>query len=227
MKIIWGIFLALSIWTVSAAPVQAGEQNCKQALADYIAGPLDIVKGMADYKAAMDAGYAACMAHYPEEFAPLQPVGDFMQTNMQTEMTLAREVLDSMLGSPDPKFISEACAKDEKALKALGEDMDALLDGQYDKAFARRRKALATEDLVSRDRDSCLIVLEMVDKYEEYYNRYEQRMENALYEASKKQSKAKGTVPRGAFKGFEVVRERLVNQASQDSASKTPLSVPQ
>ena len=191
-----------------AMPVRAAEQDCRQALGDYIAAPLAIVKGMADYKAAMDAGYAACMVHHPQEFAPLRPVNDFMQDNMQTEMTQARAVLDAMLAEPDSKSVLPDCAADEDAQKVLKEDITAILDGQYSKAYARRHRAMADADLVSRDYDSCLIVLDMVRKYEEYYGRYD-RLENVLYESSKKQGKGANGISRRSFKDFERLRDHL------------------
>lgn len=189
--------------TLFSLPVQAAEQSCAQTLRGRLSGILSIVTSMADYKAAMDAGYAACMVHYPQEFAPLREANDFMQVNMQRELDNAQAVLDHLINNAgDEEAATQSCKK----------DAHALVDGQYKKAYARRHKAMAEPDLVRRDQDSCLIVLDMVGKYRDYYSDFKQ-LRYVLYEAMKKQQKESGTVSRSSFKLFEKTRGALAGQS--------------
>jgi hypothetical protein len=98
------IFILLAVFSVRSAHAA---EDCGRALREHVSGYLTIVKGMADYKAAMDAGYAACMVNYPQEFAPLRPVNDFLQTNMQREMDEAQAVLDHMLDNSGAQKTAE------------------------------------------------------------------------------------------------------------------------
>lgn len=184
------------------------EEDCRDVLRAYIAGPLAVVRHMADYKAAMDAGYAACTVLYPDEFSALGDVTDFMQANMDGELEQGREVLDYLIDKPDDKKIAKSCAEDEEARDAVKKDVHMLLDGQYDKAYARRHKMLSRSDLVNAEQDSCLIVRDMVKQYDAHYKDYEQ-LQYVLYESSKKQGKKAGAVDRRAYKNFEKTRKAL------------------
>lgn len=190
-----------------AAPARAAD-DCGAALRQSVTGVWTIVKSMADYKAAMDAGYAACMVNYPAEFAPLREVNDFMQTNMQRELEQAQAVLDHLIDEPASKAAVKSCEGDEKARALFREDAHALIKGQYSKAYARRHRAMAKADLASRDQDSCLIVLDMVKKYQQYYGDYKQ-LRHVLYESMKKQQKESDAVSRSDFKIFEKTRDGL------------------
>lgn len=182
----------LSIIILFSFPAYAAE-NCRKALRQEIAGPLTVIQGMADYKAAMDAGYAACMVGYPQEFAPLRTVNDFMQTNMQEEMNQALTVLDHMIDEH-----GGACKAEAR------EEVHAQIDGQYKKAYARRHRIMSKAGLVTEDQDSCLIVLDMVKKYNEHYGSFDQ-LQYVLYESSKKQ----GNASKRAFKKFENIRDQI------------------
>ncbi len=187
------ILLLIGLFAVPAT----AKEDCAGA-ADDIAGPLAVVKGMADYKAAMDAGYAACMVSYPKEFAALRTVNDFMQSNMQKEMDHAQDVLSYMI---------EQAAAGECATP-LKENARHLVDGQYTKSYARRHRIMSKAGLVTEDQDSCLIVREMVEKYDTYYDDYEQ-LKYVLYESSQKQGRKTGTIDRKAIKAFEKARDQL------------------
>ncbi len=195
---------------LSAASARAAD-DCGAALRQSVTGGWAIVKSMADYKAAMDAGYAACMVNYPAEFAPLREVNDFMQTNMQRELEQAQAVLDHLIDEPVSKAVVKSCEDDEEARDLFREDVHALIEGQYSKAYARRHRTMAKADLVSRDQDSCLIVLDMVKKYQQYYGDYKQ-LRHVLYESMKKQQKESGVVSRGDFKLFEKTRDGLFSE---------------
>ena len=187
----------------AALPAARAADDCAGMLRDYIAGPMAVVRGMADYKAAMDAGYAACMVTYPKEFAPLRPANDFMQGNMSHEMDQAYAVLDYMIAHPAKK-----CADDETAQDAVRSDVHKMIDGQYQKSYMRRHKIMSKAGLVTEDEDSCLIVKDMVAKYDEHYDDFKQ-LHDVLFEASKKQGKGTGAIPSRAFRDFKKVRDTL------------------
>ena len=171
--------------------------NAKDTCEAAIKDPLEIVKGMADFKAAMDAGYAACTVNYPEEFAPMLKINDFMQINMQAELDQAHLVLEQIIDKENP-----GCHGQYK------DKIEFLVQGQYKKAYSRRYKAMSQADLVGRDQDSCLIVLEMVQKYDKHFGDFRQ-LEFVLYEASKKKGKASGVASNKAYKAFEKTRDNL------------------
>lgn len=201
---LWVLFLLLLFLNT---PVRA-DSDCAQELRAHIAGNLAIVKGMADFKAAMDAGYAACTVNYPEEFAPLRDANDFMQTNMQREMDQARAVVNHLIDNPS-KPASKSCAVNETERKTVKEEVAHMLDGQYSKAYARRYRVMAQADLVGEDRDSCRIILKMAEQYQDYYRRFD-RVQNILYETSKKQGKLLlSGKDKKSFSQFESTRDRL------------------
>ena len=188
------------------------ESDCKGQLFNAVSAPLGIVRSMADYKAALDAGYAACMVSYPKEFAPLRAVNDFMQTNMQDELDLALVVMDKFLEKP-PKSVPSKCKRDKEVKANLKGDIETLIDSQYKKAYSRRHRVMSKTDLVKKEQDSCLIVLDMIKKYDEHYQDFDQ-LKHVLYESSKKQMKAEGKLNRSTFSKFEKARKALTKASN-------------
>jgi hypothetical protein len=183
------IFLSLFIIFFTS-----GAHAAEKCSKDFIE-PMTIVKGMADFKAAMDAGYAACTVNYPKEFAPLQSINDFMQVNMQSELDNARTILNQILSKE-----SEGCQS------TMSEHLDLMIEGQYKKAYARRYRVMSKADLVGRDQDSCLIVLDMVQKYDKHYGDFKQ-LDHLLYSTSKEKGKASGLASARAYRKFEKARD--------------------
>ncbi len=194
-RVVVSLLLAM---TVLLVPSAYAEGECHITSHANLAGPVAIVRGMADYKAAMEAGYAACMVRHPEKFAPLREAGDFMQANMQEEMDRARTVLDRLVRDE----VSEECAA------PLQSDIAALIDGQYEKSYARRHRIMAQGGLVDSAQDSCLIIREMVQQYERHYDRFA-RLQHVLYESSKKKGSASGLAERRDYRLFERARKAI------------------
>lgn len=190
-------------------PSALASGDCMDSLRTSIAAPAEIVKGMADYKAAMDAGYAACMVSYPKEFAPLLHVNNFMQTNMSHELEQARQTLFYFMENPPAQKTEKLCRNDGDSKESLKKETGALIDGQYKKSYARRHRIMSKAGLVTKDQDSCLIVLDMVKKYDTHYGDFKQ-LRHILYESSKKQlEKPRNAPSRADFAAFEKMRNHL------------------
>lgn len=208
-------FVTFAVLIILAASALAEEKkpDCGAALRAYIYGPWAIAKGMADYRAAMDAGYEVCSEKDPEPFEGTAETYQFLQDNTEEEMEQAAAVLDYLIAHPDPKKVPEACVADSEAQEALKKEVHAAIEGQYSKAYDRRAKALAVAEPAARDRDSCGLVLEMVQKYGAHYEKYEQ-LQHVLYESSKKQGRVvlTGSNRKASFRNFEKTRDRLADE---------------
>lgn len=190
-----------------AAPAFA-TNPCQSDLEKQAYGPWMVVREMADYKAAMDSGYAACMVNYPKEFAEVRTLHDFIAENTKTEMEQALQALDYIVDHPQDKKVAAACGDDKEARNEVKDSIHAVIKAQYNKAYMRRHKVMADASLVSEDQDSCMIVLKMVHQYDKYYGRV-QKLHNILYESSRKQKGVSG-VGRQAYKRFEAARDVVV-----------------
>ena len=205
-------FVTFAVLLILAASALADEKkpDCAAALREYIYGPWAIAKGMADYRAAMDAGYETCSGKDPEPFEAVADTYEFLKDNTEKEMEQAAAVLDYLIAHPDPKKVPEACLGDSAAQEALKKEVMAAVEGQYSKAYERRARALAAAEPAAGDKDSCGLVLEMVQKYGAHYEKYDQ-LQHVLYESSKKQGRIvlTGSDRKASFRNFEKTREKL------------------
>ncbi|GEM_PF-2694784 len=207
------LFLSLALLFIFAISALAEEKgDCGPELRAYVYGPWAIAKGMADYRAAMDAGYEVCSEKDPEKFEGAAETYELLRGNTGREMEQAMEVLDYLIANPDAKKVSEECMADDRAQESLRKEVHAAVDGQYSKAFERRHKALSSGE-TAEGKDSCGLVLEMVNQYGENLDRYEQ-LQHVLYESSKKQGKIilTGSDRKSSFRSFEKTREKLSHE---------------
>jgi len=209
MKLLFVLSL-LGLFTVSAFAEE--KVDCQAELRAYIYGPWAIAKGMADYKAAMDAGYEVCSKQEPEQFEEANATYDFLRDNTEKEMEQARAVLDYLIDNPNPKKITDECMGNEQAQGALKKEISASIDGQYRKAYDRRAKSLATE-LSDEGMESCKLVSSMISQYGKHYDEYKQ-LHYVLYESSKKQGQIvlTGSDRKQSFRSFEKTREKLSHE---------------
>jgi len=183
-----------------------------------IAASVAIVKGMADYKAALDAGYGACAVSYPEKFEPFEKTVRVMKTNMQKELDQALSVLDLRISG------AKSCAGEREKTTALQNEMHKMISSQYKKSYNRRHKIMSKEGLVSAAQDSCLLMQGMLEKYDRHYDDYK-KLHFILYESSKKQGKMTGLIKRADYKEFEKSRDSLTIEAPSfraDAKNSTP-----
>lgn len=205
--------LVLCIAVSARAEEGEGMTSCAAAWRAYIYGPLTVVKAMADYKAALDAGYEACSGADPESFDGTQEQRAFLAENTVREMDDASAVLVYLMDHADNGAVPDSCAADNTVIGQVKKEVSIIVNGQYDKAYGRRLKSLSEGEKADSGHDSCKLILKTLRQYGDNYDRYHE-LRNVLYETSKKK---KGVVLSGrerkaALRRFETARATVVSQ---------------
>ena len=206
----------------AVADVMKEVKECRAELQDVTKTYWELLRQMADFKAAIDAGYDGCSQTYPDKFAKAGEYFDFWKENTEIEYEQAFEVVDSLsdqaFGELDK--MSADCDDKDELLSQMKGNMRQVIDGFYDKAHQRRVKMLVGDGLSGAGdntfldfdkNDSCKSVLETLEGYRKWHDRREEAR-FALYTFATEKSpmaKYKSRESRKALQAFDKERKKI------------------
>lgn len=191
------------------------KQSCADDLLERHFYSVNIIKAMADYKAAMEAGYKGCSSIHGDEFEGSDELRKYWQDKTDDEMTLAVEIFNYIIATEDvTEDTTEQCVDDasDKVLK--------FAENQYKKSYDRRYKMLTDDsvDLDYKTNDSCRWVIDSLEKYKDMYEK-QPAMRNILFRVATGYSwlsKGADRKQKKAFKQFDQARKALAKQAEAE-----------
>lgn len=197
-------------------------KECKADLQDATKTYWELLRQMADFKAAIDAGYDGCSQTYPEKFAEADQYFEFWKENTGVEYEQAFEVVDALA---DEEFdgldkMSADCDGKVELLSQMKANMRQIIDGFYDKAHQRRVKMLVGDGLSGTGKntfldfdknDSCKSVLKTLEGYRKWHNSREEARFALFTFATEKSpmAKQKSRERRKALQAFDKERKKI------------------
>jgi hypothetical protein len=187
-KLLLILLLCLILPFAAHAKEDKEVRDCRRALEKDTAIYWELLRQMADFRAAIDAGYEGCVQSYPEKFAGAEEYFTYWQENTEIEFEQAFEVA-YVLAEGMFNELDHECGDKEALLDALKERSRDAIDGQYEKAHQRRLKALTGDGLSGTgenafldfdENDSCKHVLTSLESYRKYHGSRKQA-QFALY----------------------------------------------
>lgn len=197
-------------------------RECRKDIQDATRTYWELLRQMADFKAAIDAGYDGCSQTYPDKFNKAGEYYDFWKENTGTEYEQAFEVVDKLTDEQFDEMdkLGTDCDEKDILLDKFKVNMRETIDGFYDKAHKRRVKILVGDGLSGTGEntfldfdknDSCKSVLETLEGYRKWHDtREEARF--ALYTfATQKSPMAhqKSRKSRKALEAFDKERKKI------------------
>lgn len=205
---------------------EAEPKDCADGLAKASRPYWQIVSWMADYRAAIDAGYEGCADVYPKEFKGTVDIYKFWQAGSEEEFSLGRHVAASLTSAlvDDEDYKSCETAASSKA-ETINKQNNNFIDGLYRKAYKRRLKAIS-EDGLSGDgkgavlefgkSDSCKFVLTALENYRKYYDRAD-RAKYALFTFATKYSTMAHRHDSATKRAIAAFKDALEDADSEDA----------
>lgn len=208
------LFLLAFLFIFSSAQAADKGKVCSDRLMEQHANSVNIIKAMADYKAAMEAGYKGCSLIHKKEFKGSDNLRKFWQKKTDDEMTLAIEIFNYIAATEDV-----ADDVDEQCVDKASDKVLSFAERQYKKSYDRRYKMLKDSDvdLDYETNDSCRWVLDSLEKFKKAYEK-QPAMHNILFRIATDYSWLSNRADRRqkkAFKKFESARKELIRKAEK------------
>lgn len=154
-------------------------RNCQREFREETEPYWTILRWMADYRAAVDAGYKGCAEVYPDKFAEADAEGyfEYWQENTEIEYEQGFEVVNTLVDEIY-EDIDDECDGRHTIRDRIKEESRAAADSQYEKAHQRRLKAITNDGLSGTgedailefdENDSCKIILESLENYRRFH----------------------------------------------------------
>ncbi len=215
--------LLLSVFPFAAQAKEDKDiRECRKVLEKETATYWELLRQMADLRAAINAGYEGCVQTYPDQFADAEENYTFWKENTEIEYEQSFEVVGVLSDAVFEAEDKQCEGKDVLLTELKGKSREAI-DGQYDKAHQRRLKALAGDGLSGGENafldfdenDSCKHVLTTLESYRKYHDSKEQAR-FALYTFATEHSSLankKDRETKKALKAFDKERKTITFSA--------------
>ena len=214
------VFLLMTFLVLSqSAFAEEKTVSCSDKLLENNFHSVNIIKAMADYKAAMEAGYKGCSSIHGDKFEGSDDLRKFWQEKTDDEMTLAIDIFNYIL-------VTEGVSEDttEQCVEDASDKVLKFAENQYKKSYDRRYKMLTDDsvDLDFKTNDSCRWVVNSLEKYQDMYEK-QPAMRNILFRVATGYSwlsKGADRQQKKAFKQFEKARKELAKLEAEAAQSQ-------
>lgn len=152
-------------------------RDCQRAFEKETEPYWTLLRWMADYRAAINAGYEGCAEVYPDKFSQAEEHFEYWDENTMIEYEQGFEIAN-VLADEAYTALDRECQPLEEIPARIKEQARDFADGQYEKAHSRRLKTLTNDGLSGTgedatldfgENDSCKHILTSLENYRKFH----------------------------------------------------------